>query len=89
MGPYPMQASLLHQKADIRALAKDLGLSNLGKRAVTCLSSRISRGDMITLEKLYASKTRKLCCTERDFVMSESETTVIWSQIVAHRSTEW
>lgn len=40
-------------KADIRALAKELGLSNWDKPAAACLSSRIPRGNMITLEKLH------------------------------------
>lgn len=39
-------------KADIRSLAKDLGLSNWDKPAAACLSSRIPRGITITREKL-------------------------------------
>lgn len=39
-------------KADIRTLAKDLGLSNWDKPAAACLSSRIPRGTMITLDQL-------------------------------------
>ena len=39
-------------KSDIRALAKDLGLSNWDKPAAACLSSRIPRGMPITIEKL-------------------------------------
>ncbi len=39
-------------KSDIRTLAKDLGLSNWNKPAAACLSSRIPRGTMITLEQL-------------------------------------
>jgi uncharacterized protein len=39
-------------KADIRALAKNLGLSNWDKPAAACLSSRIPRGMPITREKL-------------------------------------
>jgi pyridinium-3,5-biscarboxylic acid mononucleotide sulfurtransferase len=39
-------------KADIRLLAKDLGLSNWDKPAAACLSSRIPRGITITREKL-------------------------------------
>jgi len=39
-------------KADIRILAKELGLSNWDKPAAACLSSRIPRGVPITLEKL-------------------------------------
>ena len=40
------------RKADIRALAKALGLSNWDKPAAACLSSRIPRGIKITEEKL-------------------------------------
>ena len=39
-------------KADIRALAGALGLSNWDKPAAACLSSRIPRGTMITASKL-------------------------------------
>ncbi|MCP9440284.1 MAG: ATP-dependent sacrificial sulfur transferase LarE [Nitrospira sp.] len=39
-------------KADIRILAKELGLSNWNKPAAACLSSRIPRGTPITLETL-------------------------------------
>jgi len=39
-------------KAEIRSLAKDLGLSNWDKPAAACLSSRIPRGITITREKL-------------------------------------
>jgi uncharacterized protein len=39
-------------KAEVRALAKELGLSNWDKPAAACLSSRIPRGIMITHEKL-------------------------------------
>jgi len=39
-------------KADIRALAKDLGLSNWDKPAAACLSSRIPRGIVITRTNL-------------------------------------
>ena len=39
-------------KAEVRALAKDLGLSNWDKPAAACLSSRIPRGVVITREKL-------------------------------------
>ena len=39
-------------KADIRHLARDLGLSNWDKPAAACLSSRIPRGMPITIEKL-------------------------------------
>ena len=40
------------RKADVRALAKALGLSNWDKPAAACLSSRIPRGTKITEEKL-------------------------------------
>ena len=40
------------RKADIRGLAKTLGLSNWNKPAAACLSSRIPRGMKITEEKL-------------------------------------
>ncbi|MYC27301.1 MAG: ATP-dependent sacrificial sulfur transferase LarE [Nitrospira sp. SB0662_bin_26] len=40
------------RKADVRALAKALGLSNWDKPAAACLSSRIPRGIKITEEKL-------------------------------------
>lgn len=39
-------------KADIRILAKDLGLSNWDKPAAACLSSRIPRGIIITRGRL-------------------------------------
>ena len=39
-------------KADIRALSKELGLSNWDKPAAACLSSRIPRGLVITNEQL-------------------------------------
>jgi uncharacterized protein len=39
-------------KSDIRALAKELGLSNWDKPAAACLSSRIPHGISITVDKL-------------------------------------
>ncbi len=39
-------------KADVRALALDMGLSNWDKPAMACLSSRIPFGTPITIEKL-------------------------------------
>ncbi|MGH7229137.1 MAG: ATP-dependent sacrificial sulfur transferase LarE [Nitrospiraceae bacterium] len=39
-------------KAEVRTLAKELGLSNWDKPAAACLSSRIPRGSVITREKL-------------------------------------
>lgn len=46
-----VEASL--SKQDIRALAKELGLSNWDKPAAACLSSRIPRGLTITKANLY------------------------------------
>ena len=40
------------RKADVRTLAKALGLSNWDKPAAACLSSRIPRGTRITEQKL-------------------------------------
>jgi pyridinium-3,5-biscarboxylic acid mononucleotide sulfurtransferase len=39
-------------KPEVRALAKDLGLSNWDKPAAACLSSRIPRGTLITRDNL-------------------------------------
>jgi uncharacterized protein len=39
-------------KADIRALARELGLPNWDKPALACLSSRLPYGDRVTPEKL-------------------------------------
>lgn len=39
-------------KAEVRTLARELGLSNWAKPAAACLSSRIPRGTTITLERL-------------------------------------
>ncbi|HZS12405.1 MAG TPA: ATP-dependent sacrificial sulfur transferase LarE, partial [Nitrospirales bacterium] len=39
-------------KADVRELARSLGLANADKPAAACLSSRIPRGMPITVEKL-------------------------------------
>lgn len=39
-------------KADVRAAARSLGLSNWDKPAAACLSSRIPRGTPITIDKL-------------------------------------
>ncbi|HYM39614.1 MAG TPA: ATP-dependent sacrificial sulfur transferase LarE [Thermoplasmata archaeon] len=39
-------------KAEVRALAKELGLSFAGKPSNACLSSRIAYGEVITVEKL-------------------------------------
>lgn len=39
-------------KLEVRTLAKELGLPNWDKPAAACLSSRIPRGTMITVEKL-------------------------------------
>src|SRR6267378_4646750 len=40
-------------KDDVRALARDLGLSFYNKPSNACLSSRISYGEVITLDKLH------------------------------------
>ena len=40
-------------KEDVRTLARDLGLSFHGKPSNACLSSRISYGEVITLDKLH------------------------------------
>lgn len=40
------------EKADVRALARHLGLTFAGKPSNACLSSRIAYGEVITLEKL-------------------------------------
>ena len=40
-------------KADVRELARELGLSFHDKPSNACLSSRISHGEMITLDKLH------------------------------------
>jgi len=40
------------KKSDIKAMAKYLGLSNYNMPSTTCLSSRISYGEKITIEKL-------------------------------------
>lgn len=40
------------KKADIRALARELGLPNWDKPALACLSSRVPYGQVITVEKL-------------------------------------
>ena len=47
----PLMEAGFH-KADVRTLAKALGLSNWDKPAAACLSSRIPRGTKITEEKL-------------------------------------
>jgi uncharacterized protein len=39
-------------KSEIRSLAKAWGLSNWDKPAAACLSSRVARGELITLERL-------------------------------------
>jgi uncharacterized protein len=47
----PLQEANIN-KAQIRALAQELGLSNWNKPAAACLSSRIPYGSRVTLEKL-------------------------------------
>ena len=39
-------------KAEVRALAKQLGLSNFDKPSMPCLSSRVAYGEVITPERL-------------------------------------
>lgn len=56
-------------KADVRALARGLGLPNWNKPAAACLSSRIPYGERVTVEKLRRVAAaeralRELGCTE-------------------------
>ena len=44
-------------KEDVRTLARDLGLSFHGKPSNACLSSRISYGEVITVDKLHRVET--------------------------------
>ena len=55
------------RKADIRALAKALGLSNWDKPAAACLSSRIPRGIKITEEKLQRVEQAERLLKEEGF----------------------
>jgi pyridinium-3,5-biscarboxylic acid mononucleotide sulfurtransferase len=54
-------------KADVRMLAKDLGLSNWDKPAAACLSSRIPRGMPITIEKLSRVETAEALLQREGF----------------------
>ncbi len=54
-------------KADIRMLAKDLGLSNWDKPAAACLSSRIPRGTPITIDKLTRVETAEALLQREGF----------------------
>lgn len=56
------------RKADIRDLAKALGLSNWDKPAAACLSSRIPRGLKITEEKLQRVEQAERLLKEEGFV---------------------
>lgn len=55
-------------KADIRTLAKTLGLSNWDKPAAACLSSRIPRGMRITEQKLQRVGQAERLLKEEGFV---------------------
>ena len=55
-------------KADIRTLAKTLGLSNWDKPAAACLSSRIPRGMRITEQKLQRVGKAERLLKEEGFV---------------------
>lgn len=54
-------------KADVRTLAKTLGLSNWDKPAAACLSSRIPRGTKITEEKLQRVEQAERLVKEEGF----------------------
>lgn len=54
-------------KADIRVLAKDLGLSNWDKPATACLSSRVPRGVPITKATLTRVERAEAALTEEGF----------------------
>ena len=54
-------------KADVRALAKTLGLSNWDKPAAACLSSRIPRGIKITEEKLRRIEQAERVLKDEEF----------------------
>jgi len=55
------------QKADVRTLAKALGLSNWDKPAAACLSSRIPRGTRITEQKLQRVEQAERILKEEGF----------------------
>jgi len=54
-------------KADIRLVAKDLGLSIWDKPAAACLSSRVPRGMPITIEKLGRIEAAETCLQHEGF----------------------
>ncbi|MCY4132728.1 MAG: ATP-dependent sacrificial sulfur transferase LarE [Nitrospira sp.] len=54
-------------KADVRTLAKTLGLSNWDKPATACLSSRIPRGTRITEQKLLRVEQAERLLKEEGF----------------------
>ena len=55
------------RKADVRALAKSLGLSNWDKPAAACLSSRIPRGIKIAEEKLRRIEQAEQVLKDEEF----------------------
>ena len=55
------------RKADVRTLAKALGLSNWDKPAAACLSSRIPRGTRITEQKLQRVEQAERLLKEEGF----------------------
>ena len=55
------------RKADVRTLAKALGLSNWDKPAAACLSSRIPRGTRITEQKLQRVEHAERLLKEEGF----------------------
>lgn len=62
----PLMEAGFH-KADVRTLAKALGLSNWDKPAAACLSSRIPRGMKITEEKLKRVEQAERVLKEEGF----------------------
>ena len=54
-------------KADVRALARQLGLSNWDKPALACLSSRVAYGVPVTIESLSKIERAEAFIRERGF----------------------
>jgi len=54
-------------KADVRTLAKDMGLSNWDKPAAACLSSRIPHGVMITRDSLSRVEQAEMMLLQEGF----------------------
>jgi uncharacterized protein len=54
-------------KVEVRALAKELGLSNWDKPSLACLSSRIPYGQRITLENLNQVELAESCLKQHGF----------------------